>query len=87
MIFKLTIHYDQWENGSTPKFEIVDKAEFKEQTTNYNNGSRTVVKYREVESMTQVTNIVTPSMFEYNYTEYATFLITTEATLKAEKEK
>lgn len=85
MIFKLTTNYDKWKNG-TPHFEIVNEAPCTDQRTNYSDGSSTLVVYETISYMSEVVELITPRMFE-NYTEYATFLITTEATLKAEKEK
>lgn len=86
MIFKITKEYDEWENLIRTSFKIVEKEVFKEQKTEYFGGSTSKVEYHKAVDMHEVYRIIRPRMFE-NYTDYAKFLITTEATLKNKGEK
>ncbi|MEY8443337.1 hypothetical protein AALA52_03635 [Lactococcus ileimucosae] len=86
MIIKQTYNYDNYGNESFGVLEVTNEMPFVEKTTKYNNLRKTIIKFTEVKTMVELTEIINPRMFD-SYTDYATFLITSEATIKAEKVK
>lgn len=86
MIIKRTYKYDDYGNESFRGFEVTNDMPFVEKTTKYNNLNKTIIKFTEVKKMADLIEIIKPRMFD-SYTDYATFLITSEATMEAEKVK
>lgn len=84
MIIKITRGYDKWGNLLKEYFTEQDKFEFEHRDTKEEHGAIEESMYR-ISDMEELTSVIKPNFFK-NYTEYATFLILSEAKFNSKEQ-
>lgn len=84
MIIKITRGYDKWGNLLKEYFIEQDKFEFEHRDTKEEHGAIEESMYR-ISDMEELTSVIKPNFFK-NYTEYATFLILSEAKFNSKEQ-